>query len=146
MNGPTTNEALMSLPHTVTDVLKNHVTLEVESIDCMYLNVYVPRLQTDAGVASFWRFHRGYRFASSVLMDPMSKKFLGKLEDYAQDHGVPILTFVKHERKDDVAKAHLAKFKQAEGVVFIGKAQEKARVCRTERRNWMPQIWSGPER
>jgi hypothetical protein len=33
-----------------------------------------------------------------------------------------------------VAKAHLAKFRPPEGVVFIGKAQEKARVFRTERR------------
>ena len=72
MTGPTTNEALMFLPRTVTAVLKNHVTLEVESIDGMYLNVYVPGLQTDAGVACFWRFHRGHRFASSVLMEPMS--------------------------------------------------------------------------
>jgi len=134
MNGPATNEALMSLPHTVADVLKNHVTLEVEGIDRMYLNVYVPRLQTDVGVASFWRFHRGHRFASSVLMDPMSKKFLGKLEDYAEEHAVPIVSFAKHERKDEVAKEHLAKFKPEEGVVFIGKAQEKARVFRTERR------------
>jgi hypothetical protein len=124
----------MSLPHTVTDVLKNHVTLEVEGIDRMYLNVYVPRLQTDVGVAYFWRFHRGHRFASSVLMDPMSKKFLGELEVYAEEHGVPIVPFAKHERKDDVAKEHLAKFKPEEGVVLIGKAQEKARVFRTERR------------
>lgn len=134
MNGPTTNEALMSLPHTVTDGLKNHVTLEVEGIDRMYLNVYVPRLQTDAGVASCWRFHRGHRFASSVLMDPMSKKFLGKLEDYAEEHGVPVLPFAKHERKDDVVKVHLSKFTPEEGVGLIGKAQEKTRVCRTERR------------
>jgi hypothetical protein len=134
INGPTTNEALMSLPQTVTDVLKNHVTLEVEGIDRMYLNVYVPRLQTDVGVASFWRFHRRHRFASSVLMDPMSKKFLGKLESYAQEHAVPIVPFAKHERKDDVAKEHLAKFQPEEGVVLIGKAQEKARVFRTERR------------
>ena len=35
MNGPTTNEAPMSLPRTVAAVLKNHVTLEVESIDRM---------------------------------------------------------------------------------------------------------------
>jgi hypothetical protein len=124
----------MSIPRTVTDVLKNHVTLELESIDRMYLNVYVPRLQTATGVAYFWRYHRGHRFASSVLMDPMSKKFLGKLESYAQQHEVPILTFSKGERKDDVAKAHLAKFRSPEGVVFIGKAQEKARVFRTERR------------
>ena len=51
MNGPATNEAPMSLPRTVAAVLKNHVTLEVESIDRMYLNIYVPLLQTDSGVA-----------------------------------------------------------------------------------------------
>jgi len=134
MNGPATNEALMSLPRTVAAVLKNHLTLEVESLDRMYLNVYVPPLQTDCGVACFWRFHRGHRFASSVLMDPMSKGFLAKLEAYARNHNVPILTFAKGQRKDDVAKEHLAKFRPPEGVVFIGKAQERARVFRTERR------------
>ena len=36
----------MSLPRTVADVLREHVTLEVEGIDRMYLNVYQPRLQT----------------------------------------------------------------------------------------------------
>ena len=34
----------MSLPRSVADVLKDHVTLEVEGIDRMYLNVYQPRL------------------------------------------------------------------------------------------------------
>jgi hypothetical protein len=124
----------MSIPRTVAAVLKNHVTLEVESIDRMYLNVYVPMLQTDCGVAYFWRFHRGHRFASSVLMDPMSKEFLAKLEAYARQHDVPILTFAKGQRKDDVAKEHLAKFRRPEGVMFIGKAQERSRVFRTERR------------
>ncbi len=28
------------------DVIQNHVTLEVEGIDRMYLNVYQPKLQT----------------------------------------------------------------------------------------------------
>ena len=39
----------MSLPRTVADVLSDHVTLEVEGIDRMYLNVYQPQLQTDRG-------------------------------------------------------------------------------------------------
>ena len=59
----------MTLPRSVADVLKDHVTLEVEGIDRMYLNVYQPRLQTDRGVAAFFRFHRGETFASSALMD-----------------------------------------------------------------------------
>ena len=43
----------MTLPRTVREVLDEHTTLEVESIDRMYLNVYVPPLQYDGGVATF---------------------------------------------------------------------------------------------
>ena len=35
----------MSVPQTVAEVLAKHVVLEVESIDRMYLNIYVPPLQ-----------------------------------------------------------------------------------------------------
>jgi hypothetical protein len=35
----------MTIPHSVAEILKQHVTLEVEGIDRMYLNVYVPRPQ-----------------------------------------------------------------------------------------------------
>jgi hypothetical protein len=63
----------MSIPRTVAEVLREHVTLEVEGIDRMYLNVYVPALQRAGGVASFFRFHLGHRFASSALMDPITK-------------------------------------------------------------------------
>lgn len=124
----------MSLPRTVAEVLKDHVTLEVEGIDRMYLNVYVPQLQREQGVAGFFRFHRGHPFASSALMDPISKAFVKALEDFAKREKVPVVQFRKGERKDDIAAAHRKKFAKAEGVVFIGKAQEKTRVFRTERR------------
>ena len=38
------------------------------------------------------------------------------------------------ERKDDVAQAFLARFTATEGVLFVGRAQEKALVWRTQRR------------
>ena len=45
----------MSLPRSVAEVLKQHVTLEVEGIDRMYLNVYQPRLQTRLpSLIQFW--------------------------------------------------------------------------------------------
>ena len=124
----------MSIPRSVAEILSEHVTLELEGIDRMYLNVYVPRLQREAGVAGFFRFHRGHRFASSVLMDPISKVFVGKLEAFAAQHAIPVVTFRKGERKDDVAAQYLSAFEAEEGVLFIGKAQEKAPVFRTERR------------
>ena len=124
----------MSLPRSVAEVLAEHVTLEVEGIDRMYLNVYVPQLQREQGVACFFRFHRGHPFASSVLMDPISKTFVAALEEFARSQNIPVVQFRKGQRKDDIAAQHLRQFTQSEGVVFIGKAQEKTPVFRTERR------------
>ncbi len=124
----------MSISRTVGEILKAHVTLEVEGIDRMYLNVYVPALQRAGGVASFFRFHRGYQFASSALMDPITKAFIGQMEEFAKQEKVPLLTFEKGQRKDDVAAVYRKKFTAEEGVLFIGKAQEKTSVFRTERR------------
>jgi hypothetical protein len=53
---------------------------------------------------------------------------------FANDHGVPVVDFAKDQRKDDVAKAFLSEFDQPEGVLFIGRAQEKTPVFRTEKR------------
>jgi hypothetical protein len=124
----------MSLPKTVAEVMQKHVTLEVEGIDRMYLNVYQPKLQTERGVASFFRYHRGATFASSVLMEPISKKFIEDIEAFVKKEGIELITFPKKQRKDDVAAVYRAAFKKDEGILFVGKAQEKVRVCRTEKR------------
>jgi DNA-binding HxlR family transcriptional regulator len=124
----------MTLPRTVGEILSEHTTLEVESIDRLYLNVYVPPLQYEGGVASFFRAHRGHPFASSALMDPISKAFVAAIEAFAAKHAVPLIAFAKGERKDDVMAEHLARFRGDEGVVFVGKAQEKTPVFRTEKR------------
>ena len=124
----------MSIPQSVAEVLREHVTLEIEGIDRMYLNVYVPQLQREGGVASFFRFHRGCPFASSALMDPISKAFVAEMEAFAERERVPVVRFRKGERKDDIAAEHLKGFTKPEGVLFIGKAQEKTPVFRTERR------------
>jgi hypothetical protein len=124
----------MSLPRSVADVLKDHVTLEVEGIDRMYLNVYVPQLQREQGVVNFLRYHRGYLFASSAMLAPITDAFIRSIETFVEDQGIPLLTFAKDQRKDDVTAEFLAAFNQEEGVLFVGKAQEKTPVFRTEKR------------
>jgi hypothetical protein len=121
----------MSIPKTVADVIQHHVVLDVESIDRMYLNVYQSRLQQGAGVSDFFRRHRGEAFATAHVMCPMTRAFVAAIESFAQEEKVPLITFEKKVRKDDVAAEHLARFDRPEGVVFIGKAQEKATVYRT---------------
>src|SRR5512140_610233 len=124
----------MTLPRSVADVLSQHVTLEVEGIDRMYLNVYHPRLQTDRGVAAFFRVHRGETFASSALMDPISTAFIAAVECFVEREQIPLITFAKGQRKDDIAKEHHARSSGTEGIVFVGKAQEKTPVFGTEKR------------
>jgi hypothetical protein len=101
------------------------VTPEVEGIDRMYLNVYQPKLQHDAGVAAFFRFHRGHCFASSVLMDPIGKDFIAAVEDFVRRQQIPLLTIAEGQRKEDVALHYRRQFPGSEGILFVGKAQEK---------------------
>jgi hypothetical protein len=124
----------MSVPRTVAEVLAQHGTLEVEGIDRMYLNVYQPKLQCEGQVAAFFRHHRGHTFASSALMDPMSKAFIAAVEDFTRQQQVPLLTFAKGQRKEDVALDYRERFTGTEGILFVGKAQEKTPVFRTQKR------------
>jgi hypothetical protein len=127
----------MSVARTVAEILAERVTLEIEGLDRLYLNVYVPRLQHVGGVVGFFRAHRGQPIASSALMAPISRAFVAAIERFVHEQAVPLIIFQKGQRKDDVAKEYLARFEaagQTEGVLFVGKAQEKASVYRTEKR------------
>src|SRR5450756_2133968 len=53
---------------------------------------------------------------------------------FAEREDIPWVDFKKGQRKDDVMGERLASFTAAEGVVFIGRAQEKTPLFRTEKR------------
>jgi len=124
----------MTLPQTVADVLRHHVTLESESIDRMYLNVYIPTLQTVGGVVWYLRGHRKQRFASTATVAPMSEAFVKEVARFARRHRLEVVRFQRGQRKDEITQRYLGRFRGREGVLYIGRAQEKARVVRTERR------------
>src|SRR5206468_3157281 len=109
-------------------------TLEVESLDRMYLNVYVPGLQYESGVAAFFRAHRGQLFASSALMAPMSKAFVAAIEAFVAEHTLPLIPFAKGRRKDAVMAQHLARFPGDEGLLFVGKALDNGLLSCAEPR------------
>jgi len=124
----------MTLPRTAGDVLDRHVTFEIESIDRMYCNVYQPRLQHPKAVAGFIRYHLGFPVASTAVLAPISEAFVAAIKSFAARGRIPVVDFVKGQRKDDVMHEHLARFTGEEGVLFIGRAQEKTGVFRTEKR------------
>ena len=118
----------------VAEILHDHVTFELEAIDRMYLNAYVPSLQTGGGVVYFLKTQLGVRVPSTAMVAPMSERFVDAIKRFVEREGIDLVTFEKGQRKDDVAQQYLAKFEGEEGVLFVGKAQEKASVFRTEKR------------
>jgi len=124
----------MTLPRTVADVLDEHVVFHLECIDRLYLNLYQPKLMWPGGVAGFFKGHRGMPFVSGALMDPISKAFVGSIHRFVRDQGLDLVAFEKGMRKDDVAQAYLAGHDGSEGILFVGRAQEKTTVYRTEKR------------
>jgi hypothetical protein len=124
----------MTLPRSVAEVLSEHVLFEIESIDRMYLNVYQPRLQYGGGVSAFFVGHRGHKYASSVLMQPITDFFVANIHHFIAAHDLDLVHFGKGEDKDAIAQRYLAEFPGTEGVLFVGRAQEKASVFRTQKR------------
>ncbi|MHB8297286.1 MAG: hypothetical protein ACYDDW_01710, partial [Dermatophilaceae bacterium] len=124
----------MNVPRSVADVLSDHVVFEVECIDRMYCNVYVPGLQYAAGLVGYVHQQLDMPIASTAPLAKISDRFTRAVHRFAVDHGVPWVDFARGQRKDDVMHEHLAGFTAAQGVVFIGRAQEKTAVFRTEKR------------
>jgi hypothetical protein len=127
---------MKNLPKSVAELQSENVTFELECIDRMYLNLYVPQLSSAAGVASYFRHYKGQRFASTKDAVAMSEGFRRGMLAFAQERKVPIVRFEKGVRKDEVMQKALKKFRGSQGVVFIGIAQEKATVPRTVRKKW----------
>jgi hypothetical protein len=56
------------------------------------------------------------------------------IEQFVADEGIDLVSFGKRQRKDDVTQKYLRRFRRSKAVLYVGKAQEKARLMRTERR------------
>ena len=127
----------MTLPRSAADALARHVVLELECIDRVYCNLYVPKLQRDLGVVGFIREHLGKPVASTAVLAERTGAFYAEVRSFAGRNGIPLVDFRPGQRKDEVMRERLAQFLaegRTEGVVFIGRAQEKASVRATTRR------------
>jgi len=103
----------MTLPRSVADVLSDHVVFDLESVDRMYCNLYVPQLQRPEGIVGFIRGHLGQPIASTAVIAPMSRDFVTRLRAFADAHDIPRIDFARGQRKDDVMHQYLARFQAA---------------------------------
>ena len=116
----------------VNDVLEGHVTLDVECIDRLYLNAYVPNLQVGGQVVRFLTEHLGNPIPSPALFEKIGNRFRREVKDYAARHGIPVLALKKPDRTrlDDRKLDHVRPYMDSAqragrfGVVAIVSAQE----------------------
>ena len=118
--------ACMSMTSNVRDLLEGHITLELESIDRLYLNGYVPQLQHGAGLVGFLCQQRGQPIASPALLGHITGKFVAEVKAFAKEQGIPLFHFERTESKDRRAHQLRRERPVRDAVVFIGIAQEKA--------------------
>jgi hypothetical protein len=113
---------------TIAEILDGHVTLEVECVDRLYLNGYIPSLATPGGLTFFMREHLGKPIPSPAVLGQITSKFRDSVKAFAAENEVPLIQFESGERKDDRAN-RLRRERGVRGdVVFIGVAQEKAKA------------------
>ena len=115
---------------TVNEVLDGHVKLDIQCLDRIYLNAYVPILQTSAQVVAFLSTHLGFPFPSPALFNQIGQRFRRAVESYAANNEIPWVKFGKDDDKLATMIPHLGRQAATgrSGVAAIGVAQEFQRV------------------
>ncbi len=133
----------------VNEVLDGHVALEVQCVDRLLLNAYVPILQSSGQVAWFLHEHLGNPIPSPATFDKIGNRFRRDVKAFAAANQIPILALKKPNRSrwDDRKLDHVRPFLDAAehdgrfGVVAIVHAQEYQWVSRANKHNDGRGVW-----
>jgi hypothetical protein len=130
----------MSHVVTVPELLDGHTVLDIECLDRIYLNGYVPLLQAGGQVVTFLRGHLGMPVASPAVFEKIGTRFRQAVARFAEMNDIPMVKFKKGTRKIDVMRPLLARAARAgrPGVVAIGWAQEFQLVWDARKRDTDP--------
>jgi len=117
----------------INDVLDGHVVLDVECLDRIYINGYVPKLQVAGQVVTFLTQHLGNPIPSPALFKQLGDRFRGAVRAFAETNAIPILHLDTPDRSrwDDRKVDHVREYLDnatEPGVVVIVVAQEVQKV------------------
>lgn len=134
----------------INDVLDGHVSLEIDCIDRLLLNAYVPNLQVSGQVVTFLTGHLGFPVPSPALLEKIGNRFRREVKAFAAEHDVPVLALKKpdrtrwDDRKLDHVRPYLerAEAEHRTGVVAIVQAQEFQWVFSAKNRSSTPGLVS----
>jgi hypothetical protein len=118
----------------IASILQDEVSLSIRCLDRLYVNGYLPTLQTPGQLCWYLRDHLGNPLPSPALFPPLHDRFTGAVAAFARQQGVPVVHFERGQRKDEVASQRRADRPLTDGVVFIGVAQEKMSSFKAQKR------------
>jgi hypothetical protein len=121
-------------------LLRDRVTLTVRSVDRIFLQGYVPHLQTPGWCARYLREQRGFGYPSSRAFGEVGKAYEKAIRNFAEENAIPVIRFAKGDNREEIARPYLEAAAAAGGkgtVALIGVGQERASAWRS---------WAGHKR
>jgi hypothetical protein len=115
-------------------LLRDQVTLTCRSIDRVFLQGYVPKLQSVGMVCNFLCKQRGFAIPSSAAFGRIGEAYVAEVHRWAKANDIPVHHFAKGENKEQLARPLLEAAAREGGwgrVVLVGIAQERASVWRS---------------
>jgi hypothetical protein len=83
---------------TTHDILGGHVSLDIECLDRIYLNGYVPNLQVGGQVVQYLAA-RGFPIPSPAVVNRIGERFRESVRRFAEVNGIPVVRFRKGDRR-----------------------------------------------
>ena len=111
-------------------LLRDRVTLTWRSIARIFLQAYVPKLQTPRLVAQFL-IRRGFFYPSSAALGKIGNKYVAAIHHFAETNEIPVVHLKKGESKEEIVRPYLQAATAAgeARVVLVGIAQEMGSAC-----------------
>ena len=85
-------------------LLRDHVTLTCRSVDRIFLQAYVPKLQCVGGVCQFLYWQKGFGIPSSAVFGKIGDAYVAEVHRWAKANGIPVRRFAKGENKEQIAR------------------------------------------
>ena len=121
-------------------LLRDRVTLTVRSVDRIFLQGYVPHLQTPGWCARYLREQRGFGYPSSRAFGEVGKAYEKAIRNFAEENAIAVIRFAKGDNREEIARPYLEAAAAVGGkgtVALIGVGQERASAWRS---------WAGKKR
>ena len=113
---------------TISSLLADHVSLEVRSVDRLFLQGYVPKLMTAGQVIRFL-LDKGFFIPSPAVLGKIGRGYADAINAFIAENEIPTARFVKGDVKEEIALKHFeaAEVEDRYGVVMSGSARRRPR-------------------